>query len=97
MKTTVTIAALLLAGSVSTALAKQDCTVEALNALHIAGVQVTQATPTAADGTQPAHCAVQGTMVTKGDGAPEGSSRCSFQMPGSNVFSSWVSAAMLGH
>ncbi len=81
MKTTVTIAALLLAGSVSTALAKPDCTVEALNALHIAGVQVTQATPTAASGTQPEHCAVLGAMVTKGDGAPEGSARFALQLP----------------
>lgn len=81
MRTQVTIAAFLLAGSVSTALAKPGCTVDALNALHVAGVQVTQATPTAADGTQPAHCAVQGTMVTKGDGALAGSARFALQLP----------------
>lgn len=81
MNTTVTIAALLLAGSVSTALAKPDCTVDALNALHVPGVLVTQATATAADGVQPAHCAVQGTMVTRGDRAPAGSARFALQLP----------------
>jgi feruloyl esterase len=81
MKSTATLAALLLAGSASCALAKTDCTVDALNALHVAGVQVTQATATAASDTAPAHCAVQGTMETKGEGAPSGSARFALQLP----------------
>ena len=81
MKTTVTLAAILLAGSASAALAKPDCTADALNGLHVAGVQITQATPTAAAGTVPAYCAVQGTMVTSGDRAPPGSARFALQLP----------------
>src|SRR6202012_911506 len=61
MKTTSTITALLLAGSTSCALAKTDCAIDALNALHVAGVHVTQATEVASSGTTPAHCAVEGT------------------------------------
>lgn len=81
MKTATSIAALLLAGSASCALAKTDCTVDALNALHVAGVHVTEATATAAAGSVPAHCAVQGTMDTTGDNAPAGSARFLVQLP----------------
>jgi feruloyl esterase len=81
MKNVVTIAALLLAGSVSAALAKPDCTVDALNALHVSGVQITQASAIAAAGTAPAHCAVQGTMDTRGENAPPGSARFALQLP----------------
>ncbi|MDB5404386.1 MAG: Tannase and feruloyl esterase [Rhodopila sp.] len=81
MKSTATVAALLLAGFVSTAVAKPDCTVDALNALHVAGVQVTQASATAATDAVPAHCAVQGSMETNGDGAPPGSARFALQLP----------------
>ena len=81
MKTTAALAALLLAGSASCALARTDCTVDALNALHVGGVHVTEATATAATKTEPAFCAVQGTMETKGDGAPAGSARFLVQLP----------------
>lgn len=78
---TIALAALLLAGSAVAAQARPDCTVEALNGLHVAGVQITQATATAAMGSVPAHCAVQGTMNTKGDSAPPGSARFALQLP----------------
>jgi len=81
MKTTMTLAALLLAGSASCGWAKTDCTVDALNGLTVAGVHVTQATATAATDTAPAHCAVQGTMETRGEGAPPGSARFALQLP----------------
>ena len=81
INTTATITALLLAGSSSFALAKTDCSIDALTALHVAGVHVTQATAMAANGTVPAHCAVQGTMDTTGDGAPPGSARFLVQLP----------------
>jgi hypothetical protein len=53
MKTTATIAAVLLAGSASCALARPDCSVDALMALHVAGVRVTGATAAAATATEP--------------------------------------------
>ncbi|HEY1414138.1 MAG TPA: tannase/feruloyl esterase family alpha/beta hydrolase, partial [Rhodopila sp.] len=81
MKTTAALAALLLAGSASCAWARTNCSVDALNALHVAGVHVTEATATAATQTEPAYCAVQGTMDTKGDGAPPGSARFLVQLP----------------
>ena len=81
MKTTVTLATLLLAGSASCALARTDCTVDALNALHVGGVHVTEATAIAATQTEPAHCAVHGTIDTKGEGAPPGSARFLVQLP----------------
>ena len=81
MKNTATLAALLLAGSVSAAWAKTDCTTDALNALHVAGVHVTQATATTATDTLPAHCAVQGTIETNGEAAPPGSARFALQLP----------------
>jgi feruloyl esterase len=81
INTTATITALLLAGSSSFALAKTDCSIDALSALHVAGVHVTQATAMAANGTVPAHCAVQGTMDTDGDSAPPGSARFLVQLP----------------
>ena len=40
MKTTATLACLLLAGVAHPALAATDCTVDALNALHVPGVSV---------------------------------------------------------
>ena len=81
MKTTVTIAALLLAGSASTAFGKAECSVEALASLRVTGVRVSQATVVAAAGNTPAHCAVQGTIETKGEGAPGGSARFALQLP----------------
>src|SRR5277367_1525768 len=62
MKTTATLACLLLAGVAHPALAATDCTVDALNALHVPGVTVAQASPMAAAGQTPAHCDVHGTV-----------------------------------
>ena len=77
MKTIGAIAAILLLGTTQSGLAKTDCTADALNALRVAGVQISKAAP----GNDPAHCAVEGTMVTSGDGAPPGSARFAMQLP----------------
>jgi hypothetical protein len=81
MTSATTYAAMLLFGTASSALAAPACTVEALNALHVPNVTVTQAAPTAASGTAPAHCAVQGTVTTHGEGAPDGSAQVAIQLP----------------
>ena len=81
MKATLTLAAALLAASSAGAMARPDCSADALNALHVGGVQVTKAAPVAAAGSIPAHCAIEGTIVTKGDGAPPGSARFALQLP----------------
>jgi feruloyl esterase len=81
MKPTVTIVALLLAGAPTAALARPDCSVDALNALHVAGVQVTKSAPAAATDKAPANCAIEGTMQTQGEGAPPGSARFALQLP----------------
>jgi len=81
MKITATLAALLLAGTASAALAAPACTTEALNALHVPNLSVTQATPVAATGGTPAHCAVQGTLTTHGEDAPDGSARVVIKLP----------------
>jgi feruloyl esterase len=80
-KSAATLVAMLLAGTASAALAAPACTVEALNALHVPNVSVTQATPVAASGAAPAHCAVQATITTHGEGAPDGSARVAVQLP----------------
>jgi hypothetical protein len=81
MKTTATLACLLLAGVARSALAATDCTVDALNALHVPGVAVVQATPVAAAGETPAHCDVHGTVATHGEGAPDGMATFAMQLP----------------
>jgi feruloyl esterase len=81
MKIIATLAAIALAGSASCAWAKADCSVEALTALNVAGVHITQATATAATDKVPAHCAVQGTIDTHGEAAPAGSARFALQLP----------------
>jgi feruloyl esterase len=55
--------------------------VEALNALHVPDVSVTDAKPVAAAGTAPAYCDVHGTVVTKGAGVAEGLARFAMQLP----------------
>ncbi len=59
-------------GTAASVRAAPSCSVEALSALHVPDVSVTDATPVAAAGTAPAYCDVQGTVVTKGAGVPEG-------------------------
>jgi feruloyl esterase len=61
--------------------AAPSCSVEALNALHVPDVRVTDAKPVAAAGTAPAYCDVQGTVVTKGAGVAEGLARFAMQLP----------------
>jgi feruloyl esterase len=79
MKPTLTIAALLVTSTA--ALARPDCTADSLNALHVPGVQITKATPVGATDATPAHCAIEGTMRTTGEGAPPGSARFAMQLP----------------
>ena len=73
-----------LAGSVgiaASARAAASCSVEALNALHVPDVSVTDAKPMAAAGTAPAYCDVHGTVVTKGEGVADGLARFAMQLP----------------
>jgi feruloyl esterase len=61
--------------------AAPSCSVEALNALHVPDVSVTDATQVAAAGTTPAYCDVHGTVVTKGAGVADGLARFAMQLP----------------
>ena len=80
MKTTATLACLLLAGVARPALAT-DCTIDALNALHVPRVTVVQASPIVAAGETPAHCDVHGTVITHGEGVPDGVATFAMQLP----------------
>lgn len=62
-------------------LAAPPCTPEALNALHVPDLTVTEARPVAAIGKTPAYCDVHGTVVTKGAGVGEGLARFAMQLP----------------
>jgi feruloyl esterase len=53
-----------------------------LNALRVADLTVTEATSVPATPAVPGHCAVTGTVVTRGEGAPNGLARFSMQLPG---------------
>ena len=68
-------------GTAASVRAAPSCSVEALNALHVPDVSVTDAKPVAAAGTTPAYCDVQGTVVTKGAGVAEGLARFAMQLP----------------
>jgi feruloyl esterase len=68
-------------GSAASVRAAPSCSVEALNALHVPDVSVTEAKPVAAAGTAPAYCDVQGTVVTRGAGVAEGLARFVMQLP----------------
>ena len=74
-------AAVGLVGAASSAQAAPACSVEALNALHVPDVSVTEAKPVAAAGTIPAFCDVRGTVVTKGAGVADGIARFALQLP----------------
>jgi len=52
-----------------------------LNALKVADLTVNGATTVAATSQAQSHCAVLGTVVTRGDGAAEGLARFSMQLP----------------
>jgi feruloyl esterase len=77
----ITAAAILLSGTGSAAFAAPACTVDALNALHVAGVTVTAASPAAATEAAPALCDVHGTVVTHGEGVPDGLAKFAMQLP----------------
>jgi feruloyl esterase len=68
-------------GATATANAAPACSADALNALHVPDVNVTDAKPVAATATQPAYCDARGTIVTKGAGVAEGSARFAMQLP----------------
>ncbi|MFO1158928.1 MAG: tannase/feruloyl esterase family alpha/beta hydrolase [Reyranellaceae bacterium] len=68
-------------GAAASAGAAPSCSVEALNALHVPDVSVTEAKPVAAAATTPAYCEVQGTVVTKGAEAADGLARFVLQLP----------------
>jgi feruloyl esterase len=55
--------------------------VEALNALRVPDINVTDAKPVAGAGTAPAYCDVLGTVVTRGAGVAEGLARFAMQLP----------------
>ena len=74
------VAAIFLAGAAS-AQAAPSCRVDALNALNVPHITVTDAKPVAAKGAVPAQCEVLGTLVTQGAGLPDGSARFSMQLP----------------
>src|SRR3984957_16217651 len=78
---TAVIAAFLLSGTAPAAFAAPECTVDGLNALHVANVTVTSATPVGATTTAPALCDVRGTVVTQGEGVPDGSATFAMQLP----------------
>jgi feruloyl esterase len=74
-------AILLLASATTSALASTACAVDALDALRVPDVAVTEAAPVAAAGTTPAHCEVHGTVATHGEGAPDGLAKFIMQLP----------------
>jgi feruloyl esterase len=61
--------------------AATTCTVDALNALSITDLKVTEAKAMPASAQMPAFCQVTGTVITRGEGAPEGSARFLMQLP----------------
>jgi feruloyl esterase len=72
-------AALVLATSVHAG--SPACSVESLAALHVPEVTIASAIMTPATGTNPEFCAVEGTVVTKGEGAPNGAAGFMMQLP----------------
>lgn len=70
-----------LIGAASSAGAAPACTAEAIAALHVPNVSVTDARAVAATGKTPAYCDVRGTVVTQGDGVADGLARFEMQAP----------------
>jgi tannase/feruloyl esterase len=75
------VCAVVLVGGAVEGQAAPACSVEALNALHVPDVSVTEAKPVAAAAAIPAHCDVRGTVVTKGAGVADGLARFAMQLP----------------
>ena len=63
--------------------AATPCTTDALAALKIADVAIGSAQDVAADASVPAYCRVTGSVVTRGEGAPEGKAGFVMQLPAS--------------
>ncbi len=61
--------------------AAATCSVEALTALKIADVSIASAATVAAVPGTPEHCLVQGSVITRGEGAPEGKAGFVMQLP----------------
>jgi feruloyl esterase len=74
---TMSVAAILLAVTSAAAFAKADCSADAVNALHVRYVHVEKAVA----GSNPGHCAIEGTIETHGAGVPNGSARFAMQLP----------------
>ena len=74
-------AAAALTAAAGSAHASALCDTGVLNSLGVADLKVTEAKVVPAAAGQPAHCQVQGTVVTRGGGAPEGSARFLMQLP----------------
>ena len=83
MRITHVAAACALAGSALASLPARatPCTPEALGALHVPDVTISDAHPVAATAATPAHCRVEGSVVTRGEGAPDGSARFALELP----------------
>lgn len=79
MKLAMAVASALLVGG--SAFARPDCSVSSLNALRIPGLTVASADPVATTVDAPSYCGVQATVVTRGEGAPDGSARVALQLP----------------
>ncbi len=77
----VVVATVIAAATVGPAQAAPACTADALNTLKVPGLTITDAKPVAAKEQTPAHCQVFGSVVTHGEGAPNGLARFSMQMP----------------
>ncbi len=65
----------------SSAQALPACSVEALNALHVPDLTVTDAKTIPSTDKTPSHCDVQGTIVTKGANVADGLARFAMQLP----------------
>ena len=74
-------AALWAAANFAAAAAAADCSMEALNGFGVARTKVESAAPVAAAAETPAYCRVRGTVVTTGEGAPDGSARFELHLP----------------
>ncbi len=81
MKFTATTALTALLLAAPAAFAAPECTVDALNALHVADVTITEVKPLAATATAPALCDVRGTVITRGEGVGNGSAIFAMQLP----------------
>lgn len=78
---TVSITGASIIGATTSVSAAPACGVDALNALNVANMSLTDAKPVAAAGKVPAYCDVHGTVVTHGSGVGDGLARFEMQVP----------------